>query len=997
MTTIRRRLSLDPLESRETPSFGTPTFVPFDSATASNALYAADMDKNGRADLVANVRAEMNARVYRDDGTIGEDDYTGQMFNLVPGDFTNDGNPDVLLQIDSITLRLERGDGLGGLTADPDPIPTNVIEVQAWLTADVDADGNLDVVVGSQTAVHLLYGNGAGGFTSQSLPFGANAFAPNGRPPVAADLTGDGVMDLAFPVATFDPVTGTTSNAVHVLLGDGARGFAHAPFSPLAITATDLVAGNFSGDARTDLAVFGNNGVQVLRATAAGFTPDAPTVMPAGTFSPPTAALPGPNGYHRLVVTSSDFGNGEVWFTTYTGSATGLAGRQESNHLPTLDVRDPAVGDFNGDGRADLAVASAVSGTAGVYYFLAGDAPPPPVAGGLTWKDAHRVTFTDVDGDAVTVTSSKPIFTGAALGNVVKLSAAADPNQPRQQLQKIDLSVLADPFAARGTILTVSATKNKATGGDGKVNVGRVEGSVDLAAVIVKGDLGAVLMGDLTTTTPGLLLLDVGSLGVRGTATQAAGGDLNSTILGGLGAVNVAGDVRDAHLFVTGVNTAADGYIGAVIVRGSVFGGAADYSGSIEATGAVYLVRLGTNSLTGHLWGGAGASSGVIQSGGAMTAVTLSDIQGDAGDSSGSLFAGGALGKLTVRENITSRSDIPSGQSSGRVYAAGPMKSLTVGGSIGGGTGENSGVVIAAGGLDTANVAAVVGGPGPTSGRLSVTGRLGTLKMKTGVNGGDGPGSGYVRADALGTLQVTVGSIRGGAGTGSGTVAVASLDKATFDHKGEGVIGGTGPSSGRLAVRGWLKSLTLNHVYGWVGAESGGVAAGSIGTVTVRRNVEGGAGFHSGCITSDTDVTSVTVNGNVFGGSGDRSGRVESIDGGIDKVSVTGMVVAGLGTRSGNLSAVRIDKFTIGNGMFGDLGRESGVVEVDYAPDRKFTVAVRPRRAPTPAPVQGGTPLPPNFVASGLAAGLSSGTIPMAAGEVISRGGGTVISRGAGS
>lgn len=746
MTT--RRLTLNRLPGRDLPSFTAPTFVPFDTATGSNTLSAADLDRNGRADLVANVRAGQAVRVYRDGGSVGEDDYAGPMLELVPGDFTNDGNPDVLLQTESTALRLLRGDGLGGLTADPDPIPIDVVDIRRWATARIDGDANLDVIIGSQDEIRVLYGDGAGGFTARSIPFAANASLTDDGPPVVADLTGDGVMDLVFSVATYDPDTDTSSFALHILRGDGARNFSHAPGSPMAITVTDLVAGNFSGDARTDLAVFGNFGLQVLRATNNGLVADGPTPMPAGTFSPPTTPLPGPNGYHRLVVSSKDFTNHESWYTSYTGSAARLGGRQESNHLATLNLYPPAVGDFDGDGRVDLAVASEVSGTNGVYYFLAGDDVAPPAGGGLTLKDARHVTFTDVDGDAVTVSASRPIFDQASLARVVQLAAAPDPTNPRQQLQAIDLMALTNPALAQLTTLKVSAVKK--AGGDGRVDVGRVVADVDLKSVEIRGDLGAVESGDGTTTTPGLYFLDVASLGRRGTATQAAGGDLASLIRGPLGALKVAESIQDAAVRVEGVGTVAvgslrlTGSIGRVQVRGALYGGAAAGSGRIDATGSILSVQLGL------VQGGSGPDSGVIRSGGDILSAGLGDLSGGTGPGSGRLVAQGLIKTLTV-----GRVYGDAGAESGTV-AAGSLGKVSVGGNVEGGVGVHSGSITAATNATVNNKpvkttvavkGTLFGGAGDRSGRIEVTaGDLHTVAVKGMVVGGLGERSGNVSA-----------------------------------------------------------------------------------------------------------------------------------------------------------------------------------------------------------------------------------------------------------
>src|SRR4051812_22296640 len=119
----------------------------------------------------------------------------------------------------------------------------------AIVKADFNADGKLDVAAANTFSgeVSVLLGDGAGDFSAPSK------FSVPSNPIsiVTADFNADGKPDLA--VAGFTGVQGDGS--VSVLLGNGSGGFG----SPVSFTVgqgpSSIVAADFNGDGKTDLAV----------------------------------------------------------------------------------------------------------------------------------------------------------------------------------------------------------------------------------------------------------------------------------------------------------------------------------------------------------------------------------------------------------------------------------------------------------------------------------------------------------------------------------------------------------------------------------------------------------------------------------------------------------------------------------------------------------------------------------------------------------------------
>src|SRR5262249_14272829 len=150
--------------------------------------------------------------------------------------------------------------------------------------------------------------------------------------------------------------------------------------------------------------------------------------------------------------------------------------------------------------------------------------------------------YRDKDGDNVTVTFSRAFLTAGNVNTVFTFDAGTvdGSNATGQQLQKIALSGL----APAGINVTTSAIRS-ATGGDGFAALDEIAATgLDLGVVTLDGDLGRILAGNNTLTTPGLMGLKVLSLGRYGTATGAA--DLNSVVMGRTASLSVKTDVKEA-------------------------------------------------------------------------------------------------------------------------------------------------------------------------------------------------------------------------------------------------------------------------------------------------------------------------------------------------------------------------------------------------------------------------------------------------------------------
>ncbi len=216
---------------------------------------------------------------------------------------------------------------------------------------DFNGDGFQDLAVANSGSndVTVLLGDGLGGFT----PAPGSPFAVGTGPVSVAigDFNLDGILDLA--------VANQSTNDVSVFLGDGLGGFTAAPGSPFGVGTgpVSVAIGDFNLDGILDLAVAnqGTNDVSVFLGDGlGGFTPAPGSPFGVGT-GPASVAVGDFNGdgFQDLAVANS--GSNTVYILLGNGTGSFIAG---ANFPVGTNPRSVAVGDFNGDLIQDLAVAN---------------------------------------------------------------------------------------------------------------------------------------------------------------------------------------------------------------------------------------------------------------------------------------------------------------------------------------------------------------------------------------------------------------------------------------------------------------------------------------------------------------------------------------------------------------------------------------------------------------------------------------------------------------
>ncbi len=281
------------------------------------ALEAADMNGDGRLDIVVASYAQSFVRVALGDGmggfSVGAPAASGSNpSSLAVADFDGDGwldavSADTAPSLGTSGISLFRGDGAGGLTriggTITGPRPSAVVAADfdgdGWpdvavanssestlsvlrntggafaapaqlggfgypyglAAADLDADGDVDLAAGTNAGVRIAWNSGDGSFvTFSTLPYTVSVNALE-----IADVSNDGRADIVFA----DPAR----HVLGVLHGQGGGAFGDLRRYAAGDTPEALALGRVVGDARTDVVVANlySRNLSVFEGSGAGF------------------------------------------------------------------------------------------------------------------------------------------------------------------------------------------------------------------------------------------------------------------------------------------------------------------------------------------------------------------------------------------------------------------------------------------------------------------------------------------------------------------------------------------------------------------------------------------------------------------------------------------------------------------------------------------------------------------------------------------------------
>jgi hypothetical protein len=323
------------------------------------AVAVGDLLGNGVQDIVtANSNGTVNVVLSNGNGTFSAP--TSFAVGATPvgvavGDFTGDGKLDVVTANSNGTLSLLAGNGKGGFAA---PVATTVGGTfTSVAVGDFNADGKPDLVVGTTTGLDIVLGNGSGGFKlNQTVSFART---------IGGVVINNGVGAVAvgnFQGHGNEDVVADSAGTLSVLLGNG-NGTVQNPVGLNVGPIGSFVVGDFTGDGKQDIVTSnfapyggGSPSISLLAGNGNG-TFAAPRTQVAGVTANALAAGDF-NGDGKLdLALASGLGDNIVTDLLNTGNGTFATAPAAAADIGPVAL---ASADFTGNGRQDLAVEGAV-------------------------------------------------------------------------------------------------------------------------------------------------------------------------------------------------------------------------------------------------------------------------------------------------------------------------------------------------------------------------------------------------------------------------------------------------------------------------------------------------------------------------------------------------------------------------------------------------------------------------------------------------------------
>jgi hypothetical protein len=343
---------------------------------------SADFNGDGSDDLVVSGLSNIQLLLSNGDGTFTKSTIsTVDQASVATADFNADGNPDFAAGyyfFPNGRLQIYFGHGDGTFDA-PVQVAQGSWDMEGLLAADIDTDGDTDLLFFDFVSVWAQLNNGTGSFGApvQSTNAGGTDVA-------LGDFNGDGNLDTSSVDAS--------GGNVAVSLGDGGGRFTFAANYPVIDTqGLSVTTGDFNADGRIDIAAGDDNDiVVVLRGRGDGRFVLLAKYLTGG-YNLLTADV---NGDSRPDLLGDSLVPNEL--SVSYSSRQGLVAPTVQSFASLNDFIELA--DVNGDGRLDAVGSGYFSAGLEVLLNRGRGRMSPPVVSSTTHQP-RAVALGDLNGD----------------------------------------------------------------------------------------------------------------------------------------------------------------------------------------------------------------------------------------------------------------------------------------------------------------------------------------------------------------------------------------------------------------------------------------------------------------------------------------------------------------------------------------------------------------------------------------------------------------------
>jgi len=500
--------------------------VDFTAGSNPSSVAVGDLDGDGKPDLAVVNNTGNTVSLFRNissNGSITASSFAAKVdfatgsfpYSVAVGDLDGDGKPDlaVVNNSDNTVSVFRNISSSGSITASSFAAKVDFATGSfpySVVIGDLDGDGKPDLAVANNSDNTVsVFRNTASSGPITAASFAAKVDFATGSNPISVaigDLDGDGKPDLAL--------ANHSSNTISVLRNTASSGsITAASFAAKVDFATgtnprSVAIGDLDGDGKPDLAVanLNSNTVSVFRntassgsITAASFAAKVDFATGNGPFSVAIGDLDG-DGKPDLAVANFNRNTVSVFRNTASsGSITAASFAAKVDFATGSNPGSVAIGDLDGDGKPDLAVANNGFNTVSVLR----DMPvfPPPSITSFTPATGPVGTLVTITGTNLSTPTAFTIGGQTAIAVSNDGSTIVAMVMPNAATGAISLTT-AGGTAAGGSNFTITATSYPSVQQGAKlVGTGNTGAAQQGRSVFVSADGNTAIVGGYADNT----------------------------------------------------------------------------------------------------------------------------------------------------------------------------------------------------------------------------------------------------------------------------------------------------------------------------------------------------------------------------------------------------------------------------------------------------------------------------------------------------------------